>query len=514
MNGGDVGYGGQALRLTRRRFAGVAAASFGQLCLTGCDLRAADRVQAASVREPTLSPAPAPGPSDRFPLHVSRNGRHLVQSNGVPFPLLGRTSWFVLSLTPADYGVFLDDTAAKGFTAVEFHVINHDPRGNKPPFANDGSLLPFTRTLDGRPWTGRARSVPDFTAVNERYWQFVDGFLSACASRQLTALMFPAYVGYRGTCDGWMTEMLLNGPERMRAYGAFLARRYAAWSNIVWMLGGDDGTGSHAFTPAQRDVEQALIDGMKSVAGQQSMQFAAEWDSESIGTDQSEFQRHLTLNAAYSHAGRTAAQTRRAYRDSTRIMPAFLLEGAYDEEGPPHGARRPDGSYYNPAATPPVRRFTWRAWLSGPAGYVDGNGFVWAFKPGWQAHLDSQGAQDLARLNAYILSVPWYALVPDGAAPVGTLIAAGAGTIDEDDHVVAAATPDGALLVAYFSPAHASSVTVDMTKLRAPALARWFDPTSGAYKVHGTVANSAPATFAPPGRNSAGDGDWVLRLDG
>jgi hypothetical protein len=208
--------------VTRRRFTGLAAASFAPLCLAGCN------AGSAAVREPSLPPTPAPCPSTRFPLGVSGDGRYLVQADGTPFPLLGRTAWFVLSLTAADYTVFLDDTAAKGFTAIEFHVINHDPRGHKPPFADDGRWLPFTHGLDGRPWTGRMRSIPDFTAVDERYWQFVDGFLAACASCQLAVLMFPAYVGYRDTCDGWMTEMVLNGRERMRAYGAFIARRYAA----------------------------------------------------------------------------------------------------------------------------------------------------------------------------------------------------------------------------------------------------------------------------------------------
>src|SRR4030095_10514744 len=113
------------------------------------------------------------------------------------------------------------------------------------------------------------------------------------------------------------------------------------------MLGGDDGTAPHACGRVQRDVEHALIEGLKSVPGQQSVQFAAEWSSESIGTDQTEFQAPLTLNGDYSHAGRTAPQTRGAYRDPVRTMPAFLLEGAYDEEGPPHGARFRDGRYYN-----------------------------------------------------------------------------------------------------------------------------------------------------------------------
>jgi chitodextrinase len=54
-----------------------------------------------------------------------------------------------------------------------------------------------------------------------------------------------------------------------------------------------------------------------------------------------------------------------------------------------------------------------------------------------------------------------------------------------------------------------------MTAMSTTTRARWFDPTSGNYT---TISGSPfPATgtrsFAPPGANSAGQGDWVLVLD-
>jgi len=49
------------------------------------------------------------------------------------------------------------------------------------------------------------------------------------------------------------------------------------------------GTAPHAFNAAQTGVETGLLNGLKSVSGQQSIYFSAEWDSESIGTDQTSF---------------------------------------------------------------------------------------------------------------------------------------------------------------------------------------------------------------------------------
>ncbi len=66
-----------------------------------------------------------PGPVV-FPLVVSADRRYLQDQNGQPFPILGRASWSIISLTQADYKTYLDDTAAKGFNAIELPVINRD----------------------------------------------------------------------------------------------------------------------------------------------------------------------------------------------------------------------------------------------------------------------------------------------------------------------------------------------------------------------------------------------------
>jgi hypothetical protein len=57
------------------------------------------------------------------------------------------------------------------------------------------------------------------------------------------------------------------------------------------------------------------------------------------------------------------------------------------------------------------------------------------------------------------------------------------------------------------------SVTVDMTAMKAPARARWFNPASGAFVAIGTVPNTGPATFTTQGDNGSTFDDWALVLD-
>jgi len=439
----------------------------------------------------------------------------------VPFPILGRTAWFITSLSVADYKTFIDDTAAKGYNAIEFHVVNHDPRGNQPPFGANGTLLPFAKRLDGGNWSGALTyninintEAPDFSQPNEPYWMHVDALLAYAESKGLLCFMFPAYAGAVGTDEGWMAELVANNvsTDRMRLYGAFIANRYKTRGNIVWMLGGDRGTNN--FTTEELAVEQALLAGMQSVGGQISRNVSAEWSSNSIYTDQTDATLRAagTLEGAYSFSGDVNTYARNGYAHSP-AMPAFLLEEPYDEEGP-------DGKNINGAAEQPVRRYQWWGWLSGIGGYISGNGYVWPFNSSppsdnWRLHLNTQGAQDMARLNAFMRSIAWYNLVPSNLGGMRPLVTAGGGlSPDSSDYVAAAATPDGTLLVAYVPPAHLGPIIIDMSGMTGPTRARWFNPATAAYTTIGTFANNTSTRiFTPPGNNGTGFTDWVLLLE-
>src|SRR5256885_3050494 len=138
-----------------------------------------------------------------FPVQYSADERYLVDQNGVPFPIMGRTAWFVTSLSVADYHTFIDDTAARGYDAIELHVVNHDPRGNNPPFNGNGDR-PFLNRLDGATWNGSLtygninNEAPDLSTPNEAYWSFLDGLLSYCETKGILVFLFPAYAGFQG----------------------------------------------------------------------------------------------------------------------------------------------------------------------------------------------------------------------------------------------------------------------------------------------------------------------------
>src|SRR5262245_41027086 len=252
-----------------------------------------------------------------------------------------------------------------------------------------------------------------------------------CGSPLTSATTAIPRVGQRHGCE-WCDQ-------DAESYGAFVANRYKDRKNIIWMLGGDKGTSGNPFTSNETTVERPFITGLKSVTGQQRTQYAAEWASNSYGDEQVDFGSLLTLNGVYSFGGNTATWARTGYADSP-TKPTFLLEEPYDEEGP-------DGTNKNPSAPQPVRRFVWWAMLNSGTGYVAGNGYLIHFFSGYTAHFSTQGHIDLAMLNTFWKSIPWYQLVPSRLGGMKTIVVSGRNSPSRSDYVAAAATPSGTWLL-------------------------------------------------------------------
>src|SRR5689334_16881273 len=89
-----------------------------------------------------------------FPVKISADKRYLVDQNNKPFPILGRTAWFIISLTNGELKTFFDNTIAHGHNAIEMSVITHWQMGNHAPFDANGEA-PFLTCLNGSAWNGK-----------------------------------------------------------------------------------------------------------------------------------------------------------------------------------------------------------------------------------------------------------------------------------------------------------------------------------------------------------------------
>jgi hypothetical protein len=491
----------------------------------------------------TLSVAAVASSSSIFPLTIDAGGRYLKKNDGTPFLICGDTTWSLFVDIPlAGINSFLATITGQGFNAVSGNAIEHHYSVVKPPKERSG-LLPFTKRMDGATYTGTpngttssngtqgqfaadnyssiSTQAPDPTFPNNSYWQACETILDACLAHNVAVFVWPGYLGFHAGDEGWLQEMVVwdsvtgaggftgqsfaNATKsKMWNYGAWLADRWKAYPHIVWVMGGDYGSGTQTLSSPESAAVSNLMAGLKSVASQQSVFYTAHWDRVSIATDTVLAAGSFDINGSY--CGEEVAETTRLAYAHSPTSPAMVIEYFYEDD-------LFGGSV-------PYRKYMYWGFLAGIAGGLFGNEQIWRFDDGspgtdYTTLLSTQATLDASRQFAFWKARPWHRLKPSGLGGIGTLVTAGGGTASPQSttYVTAAATPEGDLLLAYLPPDHTGSVTIDMTKLSATAQARWFDPANATFTTIGAFSNSGTHAFTPPGTNSAGDADFLLVLE-
>jgi hypothetical protein len=150
--------------------------------------------------------------------------------------------------------------------------------------------------------------------------------------------------------------------------------------------------------------------------------------------------------------------------------------------------------------------------LSGSCGAAYGS-WNWKVPDNWRQVEEDSGAGDMGIYRKFFESFDWYRLVPDIE---GTIIKAGKGTFGKTNYATAAITPGRDRIVIYLPPTNIAkrTLTVDVSRLKVPYTARWFNPANGAYQVINTQtrSNKGEQAFTTPGDNGGGYNDWVLVL--
>ena len=188
-----------------------------------------------------------------------------------------------------------------------------------------------------------------------------------------------------------------------------------------------------------------------------------------------------------------------------QFMPVFMVEAGYEFE---QNSRSP--------GRPAILRRTGvlDRMLSGATGQLLRQPLHVAVRRGWQDNIDTPGSAQVTCMARLFGSLRWFDLVPDQTHKIVTH---GYGTFDpsadvgSSDYVTTAATADGKLAISYI-PA-GGTITVDMSKLSRPVRGRWYDPTNSTYDHRpGLAVRRAGTCSSRPGKNAAGDPDWVLVL--
>jgi hypothetical protein len=467
--------------LTRRNFIGLASASLGTLVLPACHGQT-DAPPATTSSSPNVPPPPKR--SDAFPLRRPQAPRRFLEaSNGTPFFLLGDTaSSLAVSASQADAIRYLDNRKAKGFNAFTLNAIEAEFAGGH------GNRAPNN-------WYGESpfANLRDFTTPREGYWTNVDFIVQQAAARDLLCLIFPSYEGYGQGNQGWYAQMEAQGPVKLHRYGAWLAERYLAYDNILWVAGGDNNA-------ANKELTKAIVDGIRSVSGKWLFSWHGARNSNALSFWAGDLE-WLDLNTLYDSADRAAANAAATYA-STMIKPFARIEDTY--ENPVVGR----------VSAPFIRWLAWSSALQGGTGAIYGDVAVWRFNgPGivpdptsWIAAMERPAGSSMRYLKRLFESTSWTKLVPDPAAH--GWMSGGSSAANP-----AALADDGSFGISYALDA-SRQLTFDLSKLSGSrVVVRWYDPTDGRFAPDGTYAAAGTRSFVRNARNAQGSADWALLFE-
>ena len=431
-------------------------------------------------------------------LKVSENHRFLMDSEGKPFFWLGDTGWLLFSkLTREEAEKYLENRAEKGFNVIQVMVLHELKVTN---VYGDSALICQDVS---HPAVTSGNSVTD----NEEYdfWDHIDFIIGKAEEKGIYMALVPV----------WGSNVKSGKIIREQAdeYSTWLAKRYSAKSNIIWLNGGD------LMGSDSTEIWKIIGNNLRKYAPNKLITYHP------FGRTQSSTWFHnapwLDFNMVQSgHRRYDQDDSKLGYgqdnwkyiRDDYNLTPVKpTIDGEPSYEGIPQGLHDTTQPRWN---NNDLRRYAYWSVFAGAFGFTYGNNAVMQMnKPGdkkpaygakdfWYDAINAPGASEMIHLKNLMLSKPFFERVPDQSLIVNNG--------EKYDFLAATRGKKYALIYTY----NGREMEINADKIEGKNIsAQWFNPRNGSYTKIGNFKNSGILTFDPPGDIHEGN-DWVLVLEG
>ena len=432
-------------------------------------------------------------------LKIPPGSHYFIDQNGQPFFWLGDTGWLLFTkLNREETERYLEDRRSKGFNVIQVMVLHSLDDVNA---YGDSALVNHNVAT---PHTTEGNNIS--VAGQYDYWDHIDYVIDRAAAKGIWIALVPVWGSI--VKSGHVTE-----PAAAR-YAAFLALRFKAKPNIIWMNGGDIkgsdsinvwnriGATLHAGDPAHLVTFHPRGRASSSTwfHGQAWLNFnSVQSGHRSYAQDTSKGDPHY---------GEDNWKYIQADYNRSPVKPVLDAEPSY--EGIPHGLHDTLQPRWTAAD---IRRYGYWSVFAGAAGYTYGNnsvmqmlkpadkGSAYGAKAYWYDAINDPGAAQVQYLKKLLLSRPYVDRVPDPS------LVADAGL--QYNYVAATRGKDYAFIYTYTG----RNFKLVMGRIGGTQVkAAWFNPRSGTTTPAGAYANKGIVEFNPPGDPQNGN-DWVLVLD-
>jgi hypothetical protein len=420
-------------------------------------------------------------------LRVSDDGRYLVHADGTPFFWLSDTAWNgALKSDAGSWERYLNDRVSKGFTAVQFVTTQ---------------WLAAAGNADGRvTYVGKDR-----ISIDPVFYQWMDERVNALNDHGLVAAPVLIWAAVWNERALYMNPGTALPDDQIIVLARYMVARYGA-HQVIWILAGD---GDYAGAKAERwkKIGRAVFgDHPNRLATMHPL--GQQWVGE-------EFAHEPWFSFIGYQSG---------HGDSDQAL-RWLCEGLPSREwnSPPHPVINLEPNYEGhisythrkPFDAHAVRRAAyWSLLVSPPAGVSYGVHGVWSWQlkpavpmnhassgiaPPWFEAIKRPGSTSMKYLKALFASFDWWRL-----RPAQDLLVEQPGAREPSRFVAVAKAEEGGWILAYLPVG--GTITLRTQGLSKPAVARWFNPRTGAWSGQSVVSEMAQQLTAPD------DNDWVLWL--
>lgn len=449
----------------------------------------------------------AQSPPSRPIIQVADNNRYLAFEDGQPFFWLGGTVWGMSEwLTREEVDYYFDDRQKKGFTVVQlclfwgkreddpvkFSVNPPNAYGHRAFLESEGKPLPTQpKVVEG--------GTPEFP---NDYWDHVEYIVQAAQKRNMLVALLPVWGRrYVNATHKSFSEAIFS-ESAMQAYGIFLGKRFLAYSNIIWILGGDvkaDDGGD--YLDHYRAMAEGIINGItgETIAWNEAsprwdyalmtyhpdgapMRNSSHWFHNDPWLD-------FNMIETFNHVDSVYSAVRQDYILDNPVKPTVMAEPGYEQFPYPEG---------NISAIQ-MRRQAYQSLMAGAAGFTYGgfrdslgNGPLFSPFNDWKKLLDWEGARSMQLLKEFCQRHAWPAWSPllditqseNGEGELQKV-----GVISERSNVCLVYFPDRSEAIVNIKKHFEATDKVSI---------QWYNPATGGYSNKSQLSVEAEVKVIPP----------------
>jgi hypothetical protein len=391
----------------------------------------------------------------KFPLKISPNGKHIVDSHGSPFLMVADVAWQMLrKLNYTEAVQYMDIRKSQSFNTFLVQLLPALPNQK-----NYNKIAPFQDN--------------DLSKPNKAYFDYFEKIIIAAKERNLV-------VGIVVSRKSWNAIFDTQQKEDWKSYGAYVGKSFAKYSNIIWIVSEEEYQNAFQF--------KAISDGIRSESDGQilaSLNTCSPTNMNDDSTNRSDL-KFIIPDSTVTPSEYAALANWQKNSAEAALRPFLIANSEFPKE-------ITDQSVL-------IRNQAYQSILSSAAGFCHMS-TIKNFNPTWKANITKDGAEYIHELVKILKGIPWEYMQPD--SPELLLDSA-------DKAEIGIVTLSNKRMAMLYLP-DSRPVKLNLSHLNGTQFgAVWYSPRTGRRWAGGDFKSTDEAVVQPP--DSQPDWDWILLI--